>query len=341
MEINNYKIAHFKSPYIIAEMACAHDGSYEKALKIIDAAISAGANAIQLQFFIPESTVTPNHSTYDTLNKIAFSKEQWKEMMEYTRKKSDIDIWVCTYDRPTVDWAIELNADGIKINSADLSNPELLEAVAKSRIPFTIGTGASHLEEIRTCIDFVEQHGAKNFVLMHGVQNFPTQISDLNIHRVDLLKNTFPAYLVGYADHTNADYQESKWMDALAVSKGVAVLEKHITFNRAEKGIDHQAALNPVEFKNYVSNIRQVFEALGSRMLKPLTESDLKYRKFQKKSIVAAKNIEAGEEITREKVLFLRNKEPGLSPLEFYFVNNKITKKNIQKFENITIDKVE
>lgn len=341
IKFKNKRIRNFQNPYIIAEMACAHDGDYDKALRIIDAAIDAKADAIQLQFFITESTVTPNHPVYDTLKKIQFDFDQWKQMVNYCREKSDIDVWVCTYDWPTVDWAIELKADGIKINSADLSNPELLEAVAKSGIPFTIGTGASQLSEVRDCIDLVEKAGATHFVLMHGVQNFPTEIKDLKIHRMELLKASFPDYLVGYADHTNADYQEALWMDALAVAKGAAVLEKHITWDRSEKGIDHQAALNPNEFSLYVNNVRKAYQALGKRSLQPLSESELKYRKFQKKSVVAKEKLSKGEKLTREKVVFLRNDVPGISPADFNQIEGKILLNNIEINQNILPTNVE
>lgn len=335
ISINKNRIENYRRPYVIAEMACAHDGDYEKAIRIIDAAIEAEADAIQLQFFIPESTVTPNHPVYETLKKIAFSREQWQKMVQYVRSKKNIDVWVCTYDYPSVAWAKEMNVDGIKLNSSDLSNPELLEAVAQTGIPFTIGTGASYMEEVRAAIQKVEHHGAQNFVLVHGVQNFPTAIEDVQINRVDILKNNFPGYLIGYADHTDAELEEKFWMDTLAIAKGVAVLEKHITWDRSEKGIDHQAALNPDEFKQYVSNVNTAYKALGSRKLEPLDASDFKYRKFQKKSIVAAKDLQEGDVLTRNDILFLRNDIPGLSPREWENLEGKMMTKNLSKFQNI------
>lgn len=339
--INNKKIAHNHAPYIIAEMACAHDGDYQKALRIIDAAVEAKADAIQLQFFTPDTTVTPRHPVYNTLRDIAFSYDQWQQMVDYIRKQSAIDVWVCTYDYPSVSWAHEMNADGIKINSSDLSNPELLKAVAQTGIPFTIGTGASYLEEVRSCIELVENNGAEHFVLMHGVQNFPTELEDVQINRLDILQSAFPDYLTGYADHTNADFQESLWIDAAAVGKGAAVLEKHITWDRSEKGIDHQAALNPDEFITYVQNVKNTFKALGKKALQPLKESDFKYREFQKKSIVVNKNLDAGSLLDHSNTSFLRNDKPGLSPSYFSKIEGRKVKSSLKKFDNIFLENLE
>lgn len=321
-------------PFIIAEMACAHDGSFSKVKQLIDAAVEAKADAVQLQFFIPNSTVTRHHEAYDILQKIKFDKEQWRDLFNYGREQ-DIAVFVCTYDLPSVEWAAEFGADGIKLNSADLSNPEIIIATAKSGIPFTLGTGASTLYEVNEGLRIAAEHGAHNAVLMHGVQNFPTAIDNLNISRIQLLKNVFPNLPVGYADHTDASDPFAKQVDLIAVGLGVNVLEKHITVDRSEKGIDYQAALEPAEFTQYVNLIHQAYTAYGSTELKNFTASDLKYRKFQKKSIVAARNLKKGETIARNTVEFLRNDVPGLAPVHFDKIIGKQLKRDVSAYENI------
>jgi N,N'-diacetyllegionaminate synthase len=177
--------------------------------------------------------------------------------------------------------------------------------------------------------------------LMHGVQNFPTKNNDLNIARIELIKDTFKNIPVGYADHTDGEDKFGNVIDLLAVGMGAAVLEKHITLSRAAKGIDYQAALEPAEFAAYVKTIRKGYEAMGKAEIKPFTESDLKYRKFQKKSIVASSDLKAGEVISREKVRFLRNSVPGISPIEFNKLENKKLRSDKIIFENILETDVE
>ncbi len=340
IEINENKIGEEQAPYIIAEMACAHDGTFEKAIHLVNAAHSAGANAVQLQFFVPEHTVTPQHEVFSILKKIEFSKDQWTQIFE-KGKALGLDVWICTYDAPSVQLAEQLGADGIKLNSADLSNPEILAAVSKTKIPFTLGTGASTIEEIRSGLDIAAQNGAKDIVLMHGVQNFPTDVPNLNIARINLLKREFPRVPVGYADHTNADDPFSKIVDLVALGFGACLIEKHITLNRSEKGIDYQAALEPHEFKLWVETLRKAHLAIGTSDVKPFSESDLKYRKFQKKSIVAARDISAAETINRNAVQFLRNSQPGLPPTFLNEILSKKSRRAIKRFENINLEDLE
>ncbi len=121
----------------------------------------------------------------------------------------------------------------------------------------------------------------------------------------------------------------------------MAVLEKHITLSRAAKGIDYQAALEPLEFAEYVKTIRKGYEAMGKAEIKSFSESDLKYRKFQKKSIVAGQDLKAGDVILRDKVRFLRNSVPGIAPVEFGKLENKKLRSDKNSFENILETDVE
>lgn len=331
--IKNKLIANECSPYIIAEMACAHDGDFEKAKKLIDLAVKAEADAIQLQFFFTDHVVTPNHEVYEVLEEIAFSEEQWTDLFLYA-KEQNIAVFVCTYDIPSVSLAQKLKADGIKLNSSDLANPEILEAVAKTGIPFTLGTGASTIEEITNALAIIQENKGNDVILMHGVQNFPTKIEDLNISRVKLLQEIFDLP-TGYHDHTEGGTFFSKTVDLIAVGLGAAVIEKHITLDRSEKGIDYQAALEAGEFEDFVKMIRTSSIIYGNKIPKPFSESDLKYRKFQKKSIVAASDIEKGQIITKDKVLFLRNSTNGIMPANLDKILSKKANQKIKKFENI------
>jgi sialic acid synthase SpsE len=334
VEIKGKTIGLRERPYVIAEMACAHNGNFEQAKALLKAAHESGADACQLQFFVPEETVTPNHEVFKLLQDISFSVEEWTKLFNYGRELG-VDIFVCTYDVPSVALAKKLGADGIKLNSADLSNPDVLKAVAESKIPFTLGTGASTFDEIEKGLKFIFDHGAKNVILMHGVQNFPTKNIDLNIARIELIKNEFRNIPVGYADHTDGEDKFGNIVDLLAIGMGAAVIEKHITLSRKAKGIDYQAALEPDEFKEFVGTIRKAYEAMGALEVKPFSESDLRYRKFQKKSIVAATDMNEGDIITRNKVRFLRNAVPGLSPVDFPLVENKKITKKLSAFDNI------
>ncbi|HAQ70293.1 MAG TPA: hypothetical protein DCR48_04880 [Flavobacteriales bacterium] len=335
-QFGNRILGGTNSPFVIAEMACAHDGSFDKAKALIEASVKANADAVQLQFFVPDETVTPSHEAYTILCDIAFSDAQWKELFDFGKQKG-IQVFVCTYDVPSVKLAASLGADGIKLNSSDLSNPEVLIEVAKSGIPLTLGTGASTMEEIARGIATLEENGAENIILMHGVQNFPTGIDDLNISRINLLRSVFPDYEVGYADHTEGGSEFSLKADLVAIGLGASVLEKHITLDRSEKGIDYQAALEPKEFEHYVNDVQMAFRAFGTSKIKDFSASDLKYRKFQKKSIVANRDLSEGSVLHRTDVKFVRNENPGLPPIEFSKIEGKILNSDIKENQNIIL----
>ena len=204
-----------------------------------------------------------------------------------------------------------------------------------------MGTGASTLDEINNGLNFLKQNGAIELILMHGVQNFPTAINDLNINRIDLLKEKFKNIPVGYADHTSGNDPFSLVVDLIAIGKGICILEKHITLDRSKEGIDYQAALEPKEFSNYCNTIKKAYKTLGSKKFTSFSKSDLKYREFQKKSIVAKTEIALGEIISRDKVSFIRNQNPGLPPLNIDAILGKKASRNIQKFDNILFSDIQ
>jgi len=283
--IKGRKIGRSGKLYIIAEMACAHDGDVDKAKRLVDSAVDAQADAVQLQFFSPDDLVTPDHDVYSLLHQICFTAQEWKEIYEYARKNG-IHVFACTYDVPSAKMAIDLGVDGIKLNSSDLSNPELLQIVAPSGIPYTLGTGASTFEEIAQAVQTSLACGGNQIIIiMHGVQNFPTDIENAHIAKIKLLQAAFP-FPVGYQDHTDASHPFCKVVDLLAIGAGACVIEKHITLDRSEKGTDYQAALEPEEFKEFVTLMRTAGDALGPGMLQPLKENDLTYREFQKKVLL-------------------------------------------------------
>lgn len=333
LKVDGLEIGKTNRPYIIAEMACAHNGKKDYALKLVDLAVNAKADAVQLQIFNVDEMIVATHEAYDIVKGIEFSKEDWQEIADYV-KKFDIDLMICAYDLESLKFAVELGADGIKFNSSDLLNIDMLEYVAKSKTPFALHTGASSFDEIATAVEYAQSFDCGQIILMHGVQNFPTSIENANISRLQLLKENFnlPA---GYDDHTDAEDPFSRMIDLIALGAGANVLEKHITLSRAEKGIDYQSALEADEFKSFVKNIHQASRALGNKKLKTFDESDLKYRKFQKKSIVAVRDVNQGEILDKKDFKFLRNKFVGLSPYESLNLIGKKVITNIKKYDNI------
>ena len=332
--IRDKVIEEKERPYIIAEMACAHEGQVERAKKLIDVAVQSGADAIQFEIFDPDDNIVPQLKMYSILKKLYFFPDQWKDLFNYARQ-FDIAISTFAYDYKSLELALRQGSDLIKLNSSDLSNPDMIIKIAQSRLPYTLGTGASTMEEICKSIELSLKHGGDKLILMHGVQNFPTDINNLHINRLNILRTTFDC-LVGYADHTEAGTDLSPIIDLIALGMGACVIEKHITLDRSEKGIDHESALEPEEFMKFIKRLNNAYKALGPKTLKSFNESDLNYRLFQKKTVVATRNLKTGDTLRKEMIKILRNsKEHGISPMDVKYIIGKTISKDIKKYEPI------
>lgn len=323
------------TPYIIAETACAHDGDAETLRRLVHRIARERPDAIQVEVFSPEHQVSPRHESFETIERLALAQETWEDIIDDMR---DLDpaVFVFAYDRPSLAFALEQDVDGIKLSSADLANPEMIELAADAGLPTTLSTGGCSLSEIARTVDMYTSIDGTGPILMHGVQNFPTPIEQSWIHRVKLLEDVF-GLPVGYQDHTEGESELSRVIDLLAIGVGAMVLEKHVTLSRADTDTDFESALEPQEFATYINTVRDASGALGSRRLRVDSESEREYQRFQKKAIVTVEKIETGERITRDKVEFLRNDSvEGMSPWEFESIEGCPAAKDLAAFQTVT-----
>lgn len=336
LRIAGRRVAQDTPPYIIGEMACGHQGSVQSAKALVDAAVSANADCVQLQIFDPAANMVPNAPIFGLLKSLFIDAEGWREIVTYTRQ-FNIHISIFVYDEPSLELALRLGPDMLKVNSSELSNPAMLIGVARSGLPFTMGTGASTLEEIRRAVQVVLDHGGDKAILTHGVQSFPTTLEEANISKIKILKKEFGG-LVVYADHTSADDELSGWIDLAAIGQGAELLEKHLILSRIDRGVDWQAALEPHEFKKYVDSMRKAWSAMGHSDFQPLSSSEQKYRLFQKKSVVAGQDIALDEIVTLDKVRFMRAQgdREGIAPIDFEVkaAGRRLNRK-VSRFEQI------
>jgi N,N'-diacetyllegionaminate synthase len=335
LSINGKMIGEGNPVFVIAEMACAHNGDLDSALRLVDVAVEARADAVQLQIFSVKDYIVPHHSSIDLIRKLEMKPQEWRRVMKRA-KDAGIALFVAAYDRPSADLAVENGADAFKIHSADLSNPYLTEYVAAKGKPITLSTGASTIEEIAEGIALIKNAGCSQIILMHGYQNYPTRIEEANLRFAGYLKDKFNLP-VGYQDHTDGADPMTVILPLVAVGLGVDVLEKHFNLDRKEKGVDYQSSLNPDELKRFMEHLRDIEKAFGRREPGPFTADEEKYRKSCKKSVVASRDIAAGEEIGLAELSFMRS-TPGLPPTEARKVVGKKTKRMISKYENLLLE---
>ena len=325
------------SVHIIAEMACSHEGSPTHARKIIDAAGAAKADAIQFQMWKLEQMVVPHHPDYPMLQGIELSPAIWTELAGYVRASHSMQIIACVYEPASVDLGEDIGVDAYKIHSADLSNPYLIDYVAKTGKRIDLSVGASSIVEIQTAIDWIRNAGNESLWLMYGYQGFPTPTNAIHLDYMKKLKELFELP-VGYQDHSAGGSEAAFWLPAAAVGMGIDILEKHITHDRSFKGIDHEAALNPDEFARFVEMVRELEVARGSALPRPFSEQEEKYRKYAKKSLVAARDLDANHQLTLEDLRYMRADKLGLPPDQATAIIGRLTKRAIPAFHVISGD---
>ena len=323
---------------IIAEMACSHEGDFSLAKDIIDASAIAKADAIQLQIWSLQYMMSPQRKEYELLKKIEFSSQQWRELIAYSRVSfPNMKIYVCVYEHSTIEFIDSLGVDGYKLNSSDLSNPLVLDRVAKTGKPINLSVGASTIAEIHSAVKRISSISEAPITLMYGHQSFPTHPENINMTYMQKLAHLFDLP-IGYQDHCDADDDSAFWLPAASMGMGVSVLEKHITHDRSLKGIDHESALNPDEFIKFVKMVRTIDQAKGINTPREFSADEIKYREFQKKSIVVAKGMKAGSILKEGDLSFMRAERLGIPPNKIDTVLGKELKGDISAYQPLTQD---
>lgn len=325
-----------KPIYVIAEMACSHEGDPALARKIIGAAAEAEADAVQFQIWLAQDVMVPHHPDYQKLTCIQLSREAWTELAQHARaRRPQMEIIACVYERSSVDFGEQIKVDAYKLHTADLSNPYLVKYVAATGKRIDLSVGASTINEIQTAIDWIRETSNSGIWLMYGYQNFPTRTDDVHLDYMMKLRELFelPA---GYQDHSDAETGAAFWLPAAALGMGVDILEKHITHDRGYKGIDHEAALNPDEFARFVAMVREIEAARGVATPKAFSADEQKYRKYSKKSIVAGRALPKGTVIDLSDLVFMRAPELGLPPDRSVALIGRATSRDVAAYELIS-----
>jgi len=326
--VNNRKIAQGNETFLVAEMACAHQGKLELALKIVEAASDAQADAIQLQLFNVENLVSIKSVNYEQAKELEISFDDWKIIFDAV-KKTEMDLWINAFDERSVSFAAENGASLIKIHSTDLSNPHMLKAAIQTTLPISLAIGGSTQDEVEYALDYLRGEGCENIILMHGYQAFPTPVEENNL---SFIKNLSEKYNVpvGFQDHAAGDSLEAMWLPIMATGMGACLIEKHLTYDEGLTDIDYQSSLSPMRFKDFRESLKSSYKAFGEKSFKPLSEKEIGYRTRMKKYVVAKTDIKVGDIYSYDNLIAVRTDTPGLSAKE---VDNLVGSPAKQSYE--------
>lgn len=309
------------SVYIIAEAGVNHNGSFELACRLADAAKEAGADCVKYQTFKSENLVskdaqkaeyqkktTGDSSQQDMLKKLELSYDSFVKLKEYCNK-----IGICflstPFDFDSIDFLNSLDMPFWKIPSGEVTNYPYLVALAKTGKPVVMSTGMCEMKEISNAIKVLKDNGTKNIKLLHCNTEYPTPFEDVNLTAMKTMREAFGVE-VGYSDHTKGIE-----VPIAAVALGATIIEKHFTLDRNMEGPDHKASLEPQELKQMVCSIRNIEMAIGTGDKTP-SASEKKNIPIARKSIVAKKEIKAGEIFTVENIT-VKRPGTGISPMRW------------------------
>lgn len=321
MKIDGREIGAAWPPYLIAELSANHAGSLKAALQGIDAAKAAGADAVKIQTYTPD-TMTLDHrgpgfviegglwdgrTLYD-LYQEAHTPYAWHPALFEHARKVGITLFSTPFDTSAIELLESLNAPAYKIASFELTDLPLIERAAQTGKPLILSTGMADEGEIEKAVQTARANGARELLLLHCTSAYPAPIDAANVRSIPFLAGRF-GVLTGLSDHTPGDT-----VACAAVALGAVAVEKHFTPDRGLGGPDAAFSVEPAELKTLKSRMDETWRALGEEGL-VRGEAERENRRFRR-SLYAAADIRAGEAFTPQNVRAIRPGY-GLPPAEW------------------------
>lgn len=323
--------------FIVAEISGNHNGRIEHALKIIDAAAAAGADAVKLQTYTPDTITidsrqpefiikSKNKAWRDkTLYELygeAVTPWGWHKKLYARAKKRGLICFSTPFDPTAVSFLEKLGNPIHKVASFEVVDIPLLEAIGKTRKPVIMSRGMSTQAELRLAVNTLKKAGTKDIVILQCVSAYPAEPKDMHLSNIPDLRKRF-GVATGLSDHT-LDHNVA----VAAVALGACVIEKHLTIKRAHGGPDASFSMEPKEFASMVRSIRQVERAIGVPSYKPSV--DEKENLVFRKSLFVVKDMKKGERFTKDSVRSIRPGH-GMAPKYYRTVLGKRAARDIKR----------
>ncbi|MHD0315031.1 N-acetylneuraminate synthase family protein [Fusobacterium varium] len=338
IKIGKEIITQTSRPYFIADIAANHDGSLERAYKLIELAKEAGADVAKFQNFKAKTIVSKKG--FETMKGQISHQSNWKKTVyevyedasidttwtELLKKKCDevgIEYMTSPYDFESVD-SVEEYVNAYKIGSGDITWIEILKYIARKNKPILLATGASTLEDVKRAMETLKNN---KIILMQCNTNYTGEKENFNYINLNVLKKyreLYPEIILGLSDHTRG------YATVLgAIALGANVIEKHFTDDNNRIGPDHKFAMNPQNWREMVEASMDLYNALGDGE-KRIEENEKQTVIVQRRGLYLKKDIKKGKKIRREDLIALRPmKKDGIEPYQMEKILDKKVKKDL------------
>jgi len=316
MKIGNSLIGRGYTPFIIAEMSGNHNQSLERALEIVEAAARAGAHALKIQTYTPDTMTLdlderefyisdPNSLwTGTSLYKLygeAYTPWEWHKPIFERARELDMIPFSTPFDDTAVDLLESLDVACYKIASFENTDLPLIRRVAATGKPLIISTGMASIAELDDTVRAAREAGCKDLILLKCTSTYPAAADNTNILTIPHMRELFDCE-VGLSDHTMGI-----GVTVASVALGASVIEKHFTLNRADGGVDSAFSMEPTEMAQLVIESERAWQALG-KVSYGATEAEKKSLQYRR-SLYIVKDLKAGDVLTKDNVRAIR---PGL-----------------------------
>jgi N-acetylneuraminate synthase len=345
---NGIRIINLNSPtYFIAELSCNHNGDKDIAYKLIDEAHKACANAIKLQTYTPDTitikcdkpifkdclkgSIWEGQTLYD-LYSVAYTPWEWhKELKDYANSKG-LDLFSSPFDVTAVDFLESLDVPAYKIASFEITDHILIKKIAQTKKPVLISSGMASLSELNDAVSLLREHGTTQIAMLKCTSAYPAKPEEFNLREIKNLADEFKV-IVGLSDHTIGNV-----VAISSVILGAAIIEKHLTLNRMNNGLDDSFSSEPEEFKLLCQDVEDAWKSLGQKSFERCNgeKENIKYRK----SLYFIADLNAGDIITEKSI---RSVRPGygIKPKFFNEIIGKRVRNSVKKFTPVLFELIE
>jgi N-acetylneuraminate synthase len=310
--INGRRIEPGEQVYIIAEMSANHNQSFDEAVRIIQAAKEAGADAIKLQTYTPDTITINADNEYFRIGKgaiwegrylydlygEAYMPWEWQPKLKEVANELDLDLFSSPFDYTAADFLEQMNVPAYKIASFEIVDLPLIRRVAQTGKPIIMSTGMASLSEIEEAVTVAREAGCHQLALLKCTSAYPAPPGEMNLRTIPHLASAFDVP-TGLSDHTLGIA-----VPVAAIALGACMIEKHFTLSRAVSGPDSAFSLEPHEFRAMVDAVRVAEKALG-QVHYGVSEREAISRHFRR-SLFVVRDMKAGEEFTSENVRSIR-----------------------------------
>lgn len=321
--ISKFRLSEDLSPYIIAEIGVNHGGDLSLAKRQIKEAAEGGAHAAKFQTYKADLLASRHSPAYWDTNKEptksqrelfakydGFGEQDYIELADYC-SQMNLHFLSTPFDLNSIEFLTPL-VPAFKIASADITNVPLIRQCSSKGKPMILSTGASSLPEIEFAVKTAREAGAESIALLHCVLNYPTPPTNAQLAMIPVLKRVFPDCHIGYSDHVVPDQTLSAL--EMATMLGSTILEKHFTHDKTLAGNDHYHAMDKADLQVFTSRLARFTELFGHPT--PDLKLQAQARLHARRSVLAARDISAGELLTHDNLIAKRPGN-GISPIHW------------------------